>query len=81
MSNQLTIPTRKCMHCGNAGFVFPVWHEDYARYMNGAKVQDAFPNMPAALREQIKTGIHPECWDEIFPEEEEDDDDQSTETS
>ena len=75
MSNLLIVPTQKCMHCGKSGFIYPVWHEDYARYLAGAKLQDAFPNMSAELREQIKTGIHPECWNEIFPEEEDDTDD------
>jgi hypothetical protein len=49
--------------------------------MNGAKVQDAFPTLSPALREQIITGTHPACWDEIFGDEDEDEDDQSTEES
>jgi len=79
MSNQVTIVTRPCVHCGKSGSIYPVWHQDYDRYMNGAKVQDAFPTLSPALREQIITGTHPACWDEIFGDEDEDEDDQSTE--
>lgn len=37
------------------------------KYINGAHAQEAFPNMSIELREQIISGTHPKCWDEMFP--------------
>jgi hypothetical protein len=33
------------------------------------KIQDAMPTTPAPIREQMMTGTHPECWDEMWKEE------------
>ena len=81
MSEQITIATKPCVHCGKSGTIYPVWLRDYRIYMDGTHVQIAFPDLAPALREQIISGTHPECWDEIFGDEEEDEDDQSTEKS
>ena len=35
-------------------------------YINGALLQDAFPNLTAGEREFYKTGITDEEWDEAF---------------
>jgi hypothetical protein len=43
-----------------------IWEDDMARYLNGAYAQDAFPDLLAPIREQIISGTHPECWNEIF---------------
>jgi hypothetical protein len=59
--------TRKCFHCGQEGFVV-VNVDDLAKYDNGAFIQEAFPEMPADRREQMLSGIHPECWEEIYAE-------------
>jgi hypothetical protein len=45
--------------------------EGYQKLLRGAHVQDAFPKMSASLREQIITGTHPECWDQMMPKEDE----------
>lgn len=37
------------------------------KYIQGVHVQEAFPDMNIGLREQIISGTHPECWDEMFP--------------
>ena len=29
-------------------------------------VQDAFPDLDRGLREQVKSGIHPECFEKMF---------------
>ena len=34
--------------------------------MNGALIQNAFPNVDADMRELIQTGICSKCWNEIF---------------
>lgn len=48
-----------------------VWEDDYKRYLAGAYIQDAFPDLLAPAREQIMSGIHPKCWIEIFGEDDE----------
>ena len=50
----------------------PVTEEQMAAFNRGKLIQDAFPDLPAPLREFILTGITPEEWDETFPEEDED---------
>ena len=40
-------------------------------YMNGALLQDAFPNLSIDDREFLKTGYSPEGWNQIFGEENE----------
>jgi len=57
--------TRKCFHCGQEGFVV-VKSDDLDKYSAGAFIQEAFPEMPADRREQMLSGIHPECWNEIY---------------
>lgn len=49
----------------------PVSEVDYGRWARGeALLQDAFPHLNADDREFIKTGITPEEWEQIYPEEE-----------
>lgn len=59
------IYTLKCFHCGNYGFVI-ARRSDYDAWVNGELIQNAFPEMPAERREQLLSGIHPECFDEIY---------------
>lgn len=59
------ITTKRCFHCGEQGYLeVPV--DGIARYEGGAFVQDAFPDLPKEQREQIISGTHPKCWDEMF---------------
>ena len=45
--------------------------EAYAKWVNREElIQKCFPHLLANEREIIQTGIHPECWNDIFPEEE-----------
>jgi hypothetical protein len=57
--------TRKCFRCGQQGFVV-VNVDDLDKYEGGALIQEAFPEMPMDRREQMVSGIHPECWKEMF---------------
>ena len=41
------------------------------RYEQGWLVQDAFPFLAMELREQITSGTHPKCWEEMFAYDEE----------
>lgn len=61
------VTTKKCMHCGYLGEL-NVPNAGLARYNSGALVQDAFPDLTAPEREQIVSGTHPECWEEMFCE-------------
>lgn len=62
--------TPTCPFCGKKGNV--VLNEEqiqkHVAYSRGEIrfIQDAFPELSAPVREQIKTGIHPQCWDEAF---------------
>jgi hypothetical protein len=63
--------TPKCMHCGLSDTMsLPVAAVD--SYKAGALIQEAFPFFSAEKREQVKTGIHPECWIDIFGDDEDD---------
>lgn len=58
--------TPQCGVCGRTGIVEVPALGCIRRLRDGATVQDAFPELPRALREQIVTGTHPACWDELF---------------
>lgn len=76
MNENITITTPACLHCAKPGEI-TMPSDDYHRgmksYKAGAYIQDAFPSLSADQREMLKTGIHPECWKEIFPDEDEED--------
>jgi len=42
--------------------------EQVKSYLEGALIQDAFPDLSADDREFIMTGIVPEEWDKLFGE-------------
>jgi hypothetical protein len=50
-----------------------ITQEQIDAFQNGAKVQDAFPNLTDDEREFILTGMSPEEWDATVPEEDEED--------
>lgn len=47
----------------------PCTREQYQAYVDGEHIQVAMPNVSAADREFIMTGIIQEEWDKLFPEE------------
>lgn len=58
-----------CPMCGKEE-VFTVSREQYEEYQAGHKhVQDIFPELPAAKREMLITGMCESCWDKLFKEE------------
>ena len=60
----VTLLTPKCVVCELTGqLMVPL--DGVLAYYRGAHVQDAFPNLSASEREQVVTGIHPACWDEM----------------
>jgi len=54
-----------CWHCGRTS-PLAVTGEEAARLANGELIQNALAHWTPAQREQMKTGLHPECWDEMF---------------
>ena len=59
------IRTRRCFHCGEQG-ILELPNAGIEAYENGSLIQDAFPELDRQLREQIITGTHPKCWEEMF---------------
>ena len=42
-------------------------YEEYEKWCKGAPVQEAFPDMPAPMRELLHTpATCPECWEKMF---------------
>lgn len=62
-----TLLTPTCMVCGDAGRIM-VPLDGVLAWYRGALVQDAFPNLIPSEREQVQSGIHPSCWDELMRE-------------
>ena len=61
----VTYITPDCPFCHlNEHFKLPA--ADVAKLQAGEPVQDVFPDRPRSEREQIRTGIHPSCWEEEF---------------
>lgn len=57
--------TRECLHCGKPGFINVEETELFA-WLTGTPAQEAFKSLPVEAREQIISGTHPKCWEEIF---------------
>jgi len=65
-----TIITPRCFKCGQEGELqipSEIWFAGKRKREQGALIQDAWPSLNAEQREQIMTGIHPQCWQRIFP--------------
>jgi len=75
MDTTITVTTPACFVCHEHSEVI-ISQAGYALWQAGTPIQDAFPGVPAGLRETIKTGIHPDCWDYAFGTDEDDDEDE-----
>ena len=64
----MTVHTKACMLCGESGHIV-VDEAGLEAWGSGVLIQNAFPELSAAEREQLMTGIHGECWDKAFREE------------
>lgn len=60
--------TRKCPVCLKGGTI-TVDENELLTYLRGEYVQTAFKSLTIPLREQIISGVHPECWQELWGEE------------
>jgi hypothetical protein len=68
----MRITTEPCMVCGETSEM-DVSTTGWVRWKGGWLIQDAFPEMPAELREQLKLGTHPACFEAMFGEEDDED--------
>jgi hypothetical protein len=59
--------TKPCPHCGKTGII-SIDEDQLFKWLSGSLIQEAFPTLAPSLREQLMTGMHPECWQEIFAE-------------
>jgi len=57
--------TRRCPYCHKTGSIM-VDENELFLYLRGEYVQRAFSSLSVPLREQIVSGLHPECWQELF---------------
>lgn len=62
-----------CPICGCVNEI-PVNEDDYWDWQDGALVQDAFPYLTIEEREMLISGICPDCWKDLFPEDDEEED-------
>lgn len=66
MSATIVVSTASCVVCNKPSRIevptaaWSLWKH------GGALIQDAFPDMPEAERETLKSGIHGPCWDAMF---------------
>jgi hypothetical protein len=59
------VETPKCFHCGEGGAVEVPMKGFLIRQLGGL-IQEAYPELSAPIREQMVSGIHPECWQELY---------------
>lgn len=73
MAEQMTtyLP-EPCFLCGEQSKM-RVPAEGLRQWQDGTHIQYAFPELSPEVREQIKTGIHPDCWEQAFGGMEDDD--------
>lgn len=60
-----TLLTRTCPICSLTASV-EVLTSEFEAYKSGELLQNAFTTLLPAQREIVKTGIHPECWKDMF---------------
>jgi hypothetical protein len=63
------VQTKTCVVCGQRGVV-SMPYEAFLRWERGAFIQVAWPEGPADLREQLVSGTHPKCWEQLVGPEE-----------
>ncbi|MET0725775.1 MAG: hypothetical protein ABWY36_05440 [Leifsonia sp.] len=76
MADTYVVHTPACMFCGESSAVLLTIEEHRRLFatdpLTGRRVyliQDALPDREPSFRELVKTGTHPACWDQMFPEE------------
>ena len=59
------VETPRCPVCDRMGSVI-VEDDDYGKWISGVFIQDAMPYLSAGEREMLLTGVHDECWEEMW---------------
>lgn len=62
--------TSPCPHCGGRSTV-ELYPSEITAWKRGFSIQRAFPRLSENERELILSGLHPQCWDEVFDTEDE----------
>lgn len=70
MNDTIIIVSIVCPFCGKAHEV-EVFEGDYLDWQDGKLAQDAFPYLDATQREELISGLCPECQADIFGDEDE----------
>lgn len=70
MNDNIIIISIACPFCGKAHEV-EVFEGDYLDWQKGKLAQDAFPYLDATQREELISGLCPECQADIFGSEDE----------
>ena len=60
--------TRRCPVCFKTGTIM-VDENELFTYLGGEYVQTAFKSLTIPLREQIISGVHPDCWQQLWGQE------------
>jgi|tagenome__1003787_1003787.scaffolds.fasta_scaffold11569387_2 hypothetical protein len=66
----MLVKTKPCPICGFTGVV-EASEAGLERWEGGALIQRALPELDAGTREQLMTGTHPHCWEQMFGEDDE----------
>lgn len=69
MTDYTLYQTKNCFHCGSSGYVHVKATDLWDYLEKGKYAQDAFPYLTVGEVEQVISGTHPKCWDEMFPPE------------
>lgn len=57
----MLVRTKPCPRCGEVT-VLSIDEDKFARWQGGDLIQNVFPEMTPARREQLISGYHPSCW-------------------
>ena len=65
MINEMIVIEIKCPICKKVSIIeVPV--DGFINWQGGELIQNAFPTLSADVREQLISGICPECWEKMF---------------
>lgn len=67
--NKYVIETKTCFHCGKTGTV-EIYSRELFELRQGAFIQDAVKSLQVEEREQLISGTHGKCWEDMFGEDE-----------
>ncbi len=62
------IETKTCLHCKETGTV-TIFPQELFFIRQGYHIQDAVKSLDKQEREQLISGIHGKCWNDMFGEE------------